>query len=1445
MVRHAVLEFKHSGCCLASLNPHSEYPALPEQATSITPDAGCSACPLAQTTGHKSCDKFKLQNVPAVVDANRINLKELRQMQGRLHRRAFDADGIVGSNNGSTYDGWYYYNARKAINYAYFSSWNVTSVSGDTITVTTPDASSSKQVLYATWRERDKVIGLYWINGFTDVTCIQPLDMVEFQYPSIACNALKAKVLQVTASTATSLTLKLDKNVSSCVNFYPVPDPNNEGEFLPDPDYPTVKIYHYGRESENWMFIQEPHYLYGARKQKLIELADVPTNGIWILENAIIAPPENPLDPLTPYFVLEGHDGTQWVTINENNRLHIKPGNSVYSLKTTLPDGSIRDALGTDLTATYARFRATYYVETTQADSACRIVGLACHHHRKDYSNSVQNYGTTKGVSGNKYCSERVYPVHTLTDEYDRFSNPPGPGQDGIDDTCTTTYEHPTGIDNFPSGETAHCIQYGYCNKYVNGLDRLGDREGQFNIDYTMQFLRELWFATDKAQRQKYILSSGYDVERIMHPSILWFLDYYGGLITPHAWRAHSTFRGNGSWFPAQPLAIADASGNISLVSPSGLERGYLYDPVTGDVDHSRVGLIPANVSGFTTKRNPFDPNATVTDNLLEYIGCQVERDSGNIVESRGLNRISFALGQESILAPNFNVSTYGFQESSRATFQRDNTTGNAVVKIKSYRQEDKPEQTIGTRIIHKVTPKGNRRYEIEFENETKTFSRFDLGTDQIGDSYNKIFSVQAGGGPCILPYEPQALSSYEGYKNTGSRVAGAMPLDCIELPDGNRFVIESVTPHGGSEAETYGSRIISFQGDIGGFFQVEVNQDDDGNPYYPINIEHVKNLTDTVDMAVITDETKPVENLTTTPPTPGLLVNQTWFDGTNRFYFNSALNNNDYVEIKYTDSKPLAVGETATEYFRYHTITKTFTVVTQVDYSEWTNATTKTIYVGADAATVIVGGSTDPVAGEVRINDVSGKIHLTFSTDDSPSKWRIHLVFNTDAPEPDDDWCVGGNYKSFAKKRDIAVVIADGYNGTDYFASNTVVGDSVTFLQSASVFLPQAETPVYYTEQGVDNWEQIPAHFITPNAASGTITISNAFFAGFDPYGYGYGYGYDMDGVGLDFWNLTQNQMCFKITDIQMVDNRGQVPHSILTKTQSVLDSLNWHITSMGSGMGSDIGASKWDSVGFGLKHNDDYAYWENCYLPTIGETWARSGGNPYPDPYTPNYVSVQVGSTLPNSGGAAVENGFSASYSLLNTFGIPILLQNLPDGCTIEKSYWEISVAGLTRHKHINGTQWWDCDDVMHGDLPDDIYTLENLSYSIIGIKSADGDYDVIGTATGATDHTIIVDCTSIMQAMYNNRNSGSYPYGYGVLIVPDGFESGTAPSGPPEIWTQTGDCVMCNGANSYFRGGFSDYITWDGINIGRIAINIDYNDKDKLDIVQPRLPSMIDLD
>lgn len=1383
----------------SSLPPHPDYPALPVQGTGMVPDSGCQGCPLAQTGGHKTCSEFRMENDPAVMAENRISMKQVRELQAAISRRAFDAMGIVGSPS----SGVYRWNASRQFNFCIFSVWNVTDIDGDTLTleVLDPLTDDARAITLSFWRERDPILHMFWVTGFYSLTSVMPGDMLEFEMPSRASN-MQSKILQVISCDATTIEVKLDKTLPHGDSYFPQYD--QFGDPIPDPDNPKARIYHYGREEEQWTYIINPKWFFGRRVTKTINAADLDSDGIWILENGVICPPSS-FDSLHPKFVIEGFNVSDgWQVINDTNRLHIKPTESSYALKTTNPDGSIRNDPATDLTETYTRFRATYYAKADANDPMCIIVGHdRCFYSRVDYTDSVGNYDTDSGVGVSDdgehvYCAKRVYEEYEYVDDYDRINQQAG--QDGIPDRVDVTLHHPANLDLFPtSGATAgQCIQFGYCEHYENSLDHAGDRAAPFSIDY-MRWLPELWFACDARLQQQYVLSQNYILERMQHPSIMWLIGYYGGLISPPGFNAKTSPLGTETWSVVKPETVIDQDGEF-LRPITGLERGYLveYDagpPPEWSVDPDRPGVLPDNVSDYTTMRDPFDPSLTVQDDLLEYVGAQVTRDDLTIKTS-GLSRISAALGEEDIVCPNFDLGITTLQQNFRSTFQRaePHVGGDGVLTILPYRQDAKSELSLGSRTLYSITPLGGGRYQIDLDNTEHRFSRFDSGTDELGDSYNRIFTVMAGGGPVVLPYEHQALNSFEGEKDTGSRRVGAMPLDCVEI-DGDRFVIESVHPHGGSEASGWGDKQETLTGGIGGFAELPVGNGPEGNPLQPLEIVGVVRVSDSQAFASVNTEDK-----------PALGDEEFWYDGGNRVYF-SHLNDGDYLEINYNDSE----GTPQTPV--YFTVDEHFVVDTTYAWTQYSAAIAKSVHAGGVPLS-IVGAA--PTPGEVWVQNVSGVVRLTFNIAQASLDWRLIMRFSDPADPPQDDWAVGGNYTTFGKKRDRIIIRADVHNSTDALAGKSLTGEAVDFYRSATVFLPQTDLVVEWTSYESNNWQALSLSDYMPNAASGRVVIdSDALTA-----------------IAL----AASNNVCFRVRDVQMVDHRGFVPASILNKTAAVVEEMEWLLQSMGSG--------------FGVFNIDQYAsqvYSDGnlAWNPAQGACVVSPDGN----------IARGPSFAAPNVFYRDMADDRSEVWLRVQStsFGPPQAIQRLPDGVEIVEAWAEINSTGLTRSYTYQTQTLYDCDGnvvtpgINPGGIPDT--STMNPEFQVIKFTSPE-DYTVIGSISTPEPGRCVVNVTSLLQTMYASRKDGNY--GYGIIYTPPG----TGPGNDVAQFLKKGGLRsedLCGPVMPCYPDGGSvnrwyeyEYLVleWGSITFGQIAIRIDYKGKDKLIPLQPRHPAFIDL-
>ena len=1398
-----------------SLQHHPLIPAIPIQSTPKC-DLGCIGCALKNKPNHATVSTFTVKPEPAVVDENRINLRRMGNWQYQIFRRAFDADFIAGAPG----DFWYRWNPdfTRAVNYVYWTGFKIASASGNQITLEKL-SGDTREILEATWRERDE-IGLFWlINFLQSFSAITPGDAISFPYPSAAHNKLNAIVTKIISCNETQITLELDKDVSNCTSTL-LFDPDTETP----PDYLTCNVYCYGRTAQIWDYAYMiPFMFFGERKQEIIEHDDLNEDKIWIIDGTIQT--HHSYDPLdSPNIVMEGYNGTHWETISDNSRWIIDSSVpvSAYSFGTTKHELSLRDNPSTDLTATYERFRCVYYLKTTPDNPNCEIRGFdRCFHSRLDPSGSVANYGTTYGVAsdddGQHYCNSRIVEVHTKTDEVNRFTVPASPGTDGYDDTVYTTQQFASAVSTF----TPACTKYNVCDQYENSLDKLGDAQSPFNVDYKLaNILKNLLFASDQRLVQSYVLASTYYPERIKHPSVHWLLGWLGNFHTNDGWHERIRARGMGTWaFPYQDSEgnyyYTDADGNQRLVPTSGLEtQNHSYSWDDESYNYSTPSKLRTTISGYDTKKNPLNASETVSNGFFELIGGSVQRDTGIMLNERSLNHASLALPEQvEVICPNIDLSLTEVQTRSQASFEK--LPGeDAKFRILPLRQGLKSEVNLGSRVIHDAVNVSGNVWKIQFENTSKTFSRLDTGNPGEFDSTDKLFVSVVSGGPVIKPYEWQAINSYHTEdKTTGARNAGLAPGDCMELGD-KRFIVTNCEPSYGDEAPTWGNKQIPGIIPTAGYYSpsfVEGEEDE----FYPIIITSVINLSDSsTAMEVLSDDIDK----------PELANNQVWFDNKERLFF-SSLQDTHVIQI----NGVRADEATFTEYF---TVQKNQTIIFDLQYSDWTGSNNQTVYIGGVAvpsANVTVGG-TDPVdAGEVRINESgSGRIELTYNIDDAGNNVdiKVLLKWNIEGAAPDDDWnVVGKGYLDYAKKYDVCWIIDD----SNYFSTNATEGETANFYQSATVFIPKDDLEVQWTIQGTDDWETIPDPYIAEvNAASGLISITHDFFDIFesgDSYSYEYGYG-------------LEGNICIKANDVALVDHRSNAPASLFNRIDDMIASMGWVWTSTGGGFGDfsiDKGVFRsWGSGNLGWKYPDGPCEVDDFDSGFQYGTAAGGSGNRF-------YFDSVDGTS---------QAGINVSST---SFGIFNCLQNFPDGMTINVCYAEISAGGLTRSYVYQTTGEVDCDlnVIEEGVNPDGIpdTSISDVTYSVLAFSGED-DFEVISSISAAASGSRVVDITPIAQYMYDNRNSTTIT-GYGIIFSPIGLGDGEG-IGLEQYIEKPKQALkghVCNDTECYSKGDkvliyeTLKYlsITWNNISIGNVCMNVTYPESMNSMVLQPRLPSM----
>lgn len=236
-----------------------------------------------------------------------------------------------------------------------------------------------------------------------------------------------------------------------------------------------------------------------------------------------------------------------------------------------------------------------------------------------------------------------------------------------------------------------------------------------------------------------------------------------------------------------------------------------------------------------------------------------------------------------------------------------------------------------------------------------------------------------------------------------------------------------------------------------------------------------------------------------------------------------------------------------------------------------------------------------------------------------------------------------------------------------------------------------------------------------------------------------------------------------------------------------------------------------------------------------TTGEVIQTSAGARF-DPPAGNFAFLHM---TPISGRNA-EAGYTLSVDTPGTFGMPQALALVPDGTEVLEARAEIHAAGLTRTKHYHLARSENCagDTLLPEQAPPDDVTLQNISYSILGLHSE--GYDVIGSVPGAVEGTRVVDFTQIAQAMLAQRSLGTYG-AYALAFLPEEWPAGSIP-GPPTIrvndWT---GCRAC-AAGHFFAETASVMLQWDNASIGTVLLKLKYPEAEYTrELIQPRWPVM----
>lgn len=1335
---------------------------------------------------HPSCASVRIEHDGA--EAEIQNAADLIRWQWQLQRLALIATGVPGSYNGSFTDGWKPYSAGGSLNFADASSWDVVSVSGRNVTLDLQGGGDPRTLALYQFRVTDPILGLS--AGFGLRTgCLQPGDVIQFSENSVISNSCWPVIVRIVSYDVPNsrVVVECDKEPTAALTKFPIDDGN--GGWMPDPNPVTCRVWQHAGNEAKWRKIIRPDYFYGQRKRLAIDAAAVPPDGIVELEADAAVMHPGGFDPLRPTWVLEGQrlDDNQWEAVpGANDRLFVLPaGPSRVALKDQVPAESHVDGLA-DLTETYGRFRMVYYKRAEATANGCELVGYGrCRWSVPDYTDSAP--GGEAGCQPGWTCLKRAIDINTVSDEWDRTVVPAVPGQDGIMDTTTHSDGQASGAARYPEG--GQCLQHGMCDQFAPAEGH-GDGTPYSAPHHAGNVLRELWGACDmRLQRIRLMDTSfaAWQAQRVAHPSIAWHLGYVN-LTTAYGLHEISSWRGNGAW-GLDYYTWTDGDGDEHLELQPGAFEGWRHDDPAVDYE----GDLPAEVTGFKTARNPIDPDVPATMLEMERIGVLVEKDTGEL-QPRGISQSSVAVAAQDIVVPNIDLSETGAQTRGVASFEWDGV-GDAVITLMPLRPESKAPSMLGSRTIHSVSDQGDGVVRVTFENVQHTYSVIDDGP-MIGDSFDRLINWWGGGGWPIMPKPKQQIDCfYEWDKYTGGRNGGAWPGDAVAHGD-RCFVINAVEPYGGAAADNWGStRVENLLLRGGGMFVPAPANVGDGSVAYTSIKDSLSN-----DLVRLEDAER-----------PPIGAGECWIDG-GEVYF-SAADDGKAIELKYDVYD--AEGKLTGAHTEIFIIRARVTVTLNFPTAIWTDADTVQLLLYGTPMTA-AGSAAAVGAGQYYADTSGSNVELTTHIMQAGNEIDVVLTWMTPQPAPGDHYCLGGNLQSFGRNRDYI----DAYDDADGYLLGLPQGTTLVFNSCQAVMLPGAG--LEWTPYGTDDWQAVSGAQV--RHGTGEFVIPASWFSG------------------------KPSVLCFRLTNVRWMDHRGIVPGSVWEKTRTVMEALTtrgWVQTSWGGGRGQVLINRYRNHLWY---YSRDVDLVEGTCGPWHVAMDEWSAGNIVP-PFPP-YDYYRLDSNPYPSGGN------DASATLLTraaTFDAPEALRMLPDGTEILQAVTEVTVGNLVKTYSNAGLpimsdcsgQFFDGIDPYVEEIPSG-----SVAYAIIGITGPGPlDYVEVGRVSGAADGTKVIDVTDIVNTMLDAASAGTYPYGYGLILLPDtGPDAMDPPDGPGIIYTTDTTCNPgpCDTGRANLQPPETWEIRWTGASVGRLAVKVKLPDEDRERLlIMDRWPARGDLE
>lgn len=293
--------------------------------------------------------------------------------------------------------------------------------------------------------------------------------------------------------------------------------------------------------------------------------------------------------------------------------------------------------------------------------------------------------------------------------------------------------------------------------------------------------------------------------------------------------------------------------------------------------------------------------------------------------------------------------------------------------------------------------------------------------------------------------------------------------------------------------------------------------------------------------------------------------------------------------------------------------------------------------------------------------------------------------------------------------------------------------------------------------------------------------------------------------------------------------DMRAFVPASLVNKTRSTLDQLQWVKTALPGALGTVTfqGIRFW--VTTQLTHESGPCSGSFSYIGPP-ETTVDQDPESHPDTVW----------NQPNSWESSSDDPLFTTYARADIraeiLGFPTVFNYLADDCTILSAQANVRCSASYQKKDYTVTP--------PSSYTEDISTeMEEMEYTVFAINRSN-EIEVVGGFSGTPDNRYeAVDMTDVIQGMWARKRDGDT---VGFAVVPGfatavvsgdgwGFLNSLKPPVTRSTWIPEGATCEEWYASAYtFR-----YLTWFNPEISDLRIKIQYPEYDSTDVVTPRWP------